>query len=100
MIEVQPTDRGVLLPVHAQPGARRDALRGEHGGALRVSVTAAPQQGKANEAVRKLLCRTLDLRQDDVQLVAGAGGPRKKFVIRGLTAQELLARIERALADA
>jgi len=51
----------VLLHVRVQPKARANAVKGWHGAALRVSVTAAPEDGKANRAVIDLLAETFDL---------------------------------------
>ncbi|MGE3776880.1 MAG: DUF167 domain-containing protein, partial [Pirellulaceae bacterium] len=47
MIQLERHAQGVVLPVRAHPGARREEVRGEHDGALKVSVAAAPEKGKA-----------------------------------------------------
>ena len=44
MIEPGPHAEGSTLSVRARPGARRNAVLGERNGALRVAVTAAPEQ--------------------------------------------------------
>ena len=49
--------RGTILPVRAQPGAKKNAVLGERAGALRVAVSAAPERGKANEAISGTPCR-------------------------------------------
>ena len=67
------------------PGrARRDAiegLRAEADGsvALRVSVRAAPEDGKANAAIAKLLAATWDVPKTRLRLTAGATDRRKMF---------------------
>jgi uncharacterized protein len=53
---------GVILPVRAQTGARRNGIQGEHAGMLKVSVTAAPAKGKANKAIQEVLAEQLNLR--------------------------------------
>ena len=62
MIRFEAHAQGTILPVRAHPGARRNEIRGEHDGALRVSVTAAPEKGKANKAIIELLAEALGLR--------------------------------------
>ncbi len=51
MIDLQPHAEGVILPVRAQPGSRRNELRGEQDGMLKVCVTQSPEKGKANKAL-------------------------------------------------
>jgi hypothetical protein len=53
---------GVVLPVRANPRGRRNELRIAEGGILRVSVTQAPEKGKANKAIIELLSRELGLK--------------------------------------
>lgn len=69
------------LEVHVTPGAKHDRVGGSHDGRLRVSVTAAADKGKANEAVRKVLAKTLGAPKSAVVLQAGATSRRKRFVI-------------------
>ncbi len=93
MIAAEPHAEGVILPVRAQPGARRSGLGGEQGGQLKVSVTQVAEKGKANQAIVRVLCDQLDLRKSQVELLSGEVASRKRFLIRGLRADELLARI-------
>lgn len=59
------------LRLRVAPGARTSALVGRHGGAWKVRVTAAPEQGRANTAVENLLAELLSLPRDAVSVVAG-----------------------------
>jgi uncharacterized protein len=69
----------VLLHVRVQPKARANAVKGWHGEALRVSVTAAPEDGKANRAVIALLAETFDVAPSSINLVRGAASRDKWF---------------------
>jgi uncharacterized protein (TIGR00251 family) len=84
---------GLLLPVRAQPGARKPGVCGEQAGALKVAVSAAPQDGKANKALIELLRKALGLKRSQVELVSGQTSRDKRFVIRGLTANDLHQRL-------
>lgn len=59
------------LKLRVKPGARADAIVGVHGGALKVSVAAAPERGKANGAVVALLAETLGVARSAVRIVSG-----------------------------
>jgi uncharacterized protein YggU (UPF0235/DUF167 family) len=99
VIELSQHTDGVILPVRAQPGARRREIRGVQAGALRVAVTQVAEKGKANRAVAELLCQALELKNSQLALIAGTHSPDKKFLVRGVSAAELTARI-RALVSA
>ena len=98
MIDIEPTTDGVLLPVRAQPGARRNGVVGVHDGQLKVAVTQAPEKGKANGAIKKVLAVSLGLKKSQVELVAGPTSSQKKFCVTGVTTDELRERIA-ALLD-
>ncbi len=67
---------------------------------LKVSVTAAPEKGKANEAIIEVLCEALSVAPRQVELLAGATTRDKQFLVRQITADELAARLSAILAAA
>lgn len=75
------------------PGASRDEIVGEHDGALKIRVTAAPERGKANKAVARLLAERMPGRR--VTVVAGNTARRKQVLIEGVTPEA----VATALAD-
>lgn len=97
MITVQPHGQGSILPVRAQPGARKNALLGEHAGTLRVAVTAAPERGKANAAIVSLLADAVECKSSQIALLSGETARAKRFLVVGLSPEELRARISAAL---
>jgi len=84
---------GSILPVVAQPGARRDAVLGVRAGSLRVAVTAPPDKGKANAAIQTLLAESLRCKPAQVGLVSGATSRQKRFRILGLDPESLRRRL-------
>jgi uncharacterized protein (TIGR00251 family) len=98
MIAITDHEDGCVLPVRAQPGARRPGVQGEQAGALKVAVSAPPQDGRANEALVEALREALGVRRSQVELLAGATGRDKKFLIRGLTRAELERRVAALVA--
>jgi uncharacterized protein len=99
MLDLQSHPEGVLLPVRAQPGARRNEVRGIQDGALKVCVTQAPEKGKANKAIAEVLAKWLGVKKSQVALIAGETASQKKFVIRGVEKGDLARRIELRLNE-
>ncbi|MCC6125061.1 MAG: DUF167 domain-containing protein [Pirellulales bacterium] len=93
MIALESHPDGVVLPVRAQPGSRKNELRGEHEGMLKVCVTQAPEKGKANKAIAEFLAKTLGLKKSQIELLSGETSPRKKFLVRGIEAHDLAAKL-------
>jgi uncharacterized protein (TIGR00251 family) len=93
MIAITEHAEGCVLPVRAQPGARKAGVLGEQGSALKVAVTAPPEGGRANKALTEALRDLLGLKRSQVELLSGATSREKKFLIRGLTAAELQRRV-------
>ena len=87
--------QGVVIRVKARPGARRNAFAGLHDGALRIDVTAAPEKGKANEAIIVLLAKSFDVAKSSIELISSPAIPQKRFLLHGLQ----LAGAERQLAS-
>jgi len=84
---------GATLAVRAQPGAKRNAVLGEQANALKVAVTAPPEDGRANAAITELLREWLGVKRSQVDLIGGKANRNKTFLIRGVSAAELTALI-------
>ena len=93
MIAIVPHAQGCVLSVRAQPNARRNGVLGEHAGALRLGVTAAPEKGRANKALVELLRDLLGVKRSQVELLSGETCHDKRFLVTGLSADELRSRI-------
>jgi uncharacterized protein len=99
VIAVAPHPGGAVLPVLAQPGARRNAILGERAGALRVAVTSPPEKGKANQAIQLLLAEAFACRPSRVSLISGATSRQKRFLVEGIDPAELSDRLAEILPD-
>jgi len=93
VIELTEHAEGVILPVRAQPGARKTGVMGEQAGALKIAVTAPPEDGRANKALVEVLREALNLKRSQVELVSGQTSRDKRFLIRGVTVAELQRRV-------
>ena len=95
MIPVADHAEGCVLPVRAQPGARRAGVQGEQNGAMKVAVTAPPEDGRANQALVEVLREALGLKRSQVELLSGPTSRDKRFLIRGVAR----AALEKRLAE-
>ena len=99
MALLQTSSQGVILSVQAQPKAGKNAIVGIHAGRLKVAVTEAPEQGKANKAIVKLLARSLGLKRSQIELTSGRTSAHKRFIIREIDEAELNRRIAQCLNE-
>jgi hypothetical protein len=83
MVNVEEHRDGVVIPVRVSAGASRDRVLGEHAGALKLSVSAPREKGKANKAVCALVAKTLGVPKSHVSIVAGGTSRDKKVLVRG-----------------
>ena len=73
--------RDIALRVRAKPGARADRIACIRDDSLVVEVRAAPERGRANEAVIRVLADALGFRASLITLKAGHAAPRKMFIL-------------------
>ena len=99
MIALTPRPDGVVLPVRAQPGARKNAVLGERAGALRVAVSAPPEKGKANAAIQAVLAEALGCRASQLALLGGETARDKTFLVTGVAPDELRDKVDRLAAS-
>jgi uncharacterized protein (TIGR00251 family) len=93
MIQIRDHADGCILSVRAQPGARRDAIVGEHAGMLKVAVSAPPDKGRANEAIIDVLAKSLGIKRSQIELVSGATSRQKQFLLRGTKKDAVMAAV-------
>ena len=83
----------VVLRLHVQPGARRDAIIGQHGEALKIHLAARPVNGRANAALLAFLAARAGVAKSALELISGASGRAKRVRVHGATAPQLAARL-------
>jgi uncharacterized protein YggU (UPF0235/DUF167 family) len=90
------TTERTRLRLRVAPGAARAAVVGRHGDGWKIRVAAAPERGRANEAVLALLAATLSLPRTSISLVSGSSSRDKIVELAGIPPEE----IDRRLASA
>jgi uncharacterized protein len=90
MLNIRELDDGFTVEVRVQPKASGNRIAGLHGEALKLCVTAPPEDGKANKAVVALLARALGVKKHDVSIVSGQASRTKSVKITNCDKNELL----------
>jgi uncharacterized protein len=98
MIEVTERDGAITFAVRVAPRASRNAIEGEHDGALKVRLTAPPLDGRANDALRRVLAERLNVPISAVRIVSGEKSRTKRVTVAGVSRVEVAA-IARAAID-
>jgi len=83
LVAVSDGKDGIYIAVHAQPGARKPQLRGLHGDALKIAISEAAQEGKANKAIVAAVAKGLGVTKSDVELTSGQTSRQKRVLVRG-----------------
>jgi len=86
VLRVSETSDGVAFWIHVTPRAKRAAVAGCHGDALRVAVAAPPVDGLANAACVRALAEALGVKRSDVKLDPASKARRKRVQVTGQSA--------------
>ena len=89
----EPWEDGVAFRVKVHAGARRNRLEWTRDQQMRVSVTAAPERGKANRAVLAVLAKVLRVPPSSLVILSGDTDARKRIGVHGLAPEEASARL-------
>lgn len=99
-VEFRNSGMGVEFLVKALPGSRRNEIRGAIGGALKISVTAVAEKGKANAAIVKFLSKELGITKRHIELVSGTVASVKRIRVTGIEMPTLETKIEELIDQA
>ena len=76
------------------PRAKRNAVVGIVGDAVKVCVTAPPEDGRANDALIEVLAAWLGVKRRQIEIVSGATSRNKVVRVTGLTREHLEAKLQ------
>ena len=99
MIHLESHSKGTILPVRAHAGARRNTILGQREGALRVAVSAAPEKGKANQAIVALLSKTFGISKSSIELIGGPTSRHKRFLLAGISLEQARQKLQQMQPD-
>jgi uncharacterized protein (TIGR00251 family) len=93
MVPIQDTPAGATFSIKIHPRARKNAITGVLGDALKLSLTAPPVEGRANDACVEFLANLLNLPRSSVTIASGQNSRKKVIRILGVSADELRERL-------
>lgn len=97
MIPINDTASGATFSVRLHPRAKKNAITGTLGDALKISLTAPPVEGKANHACIEFLADLLKLPRSSITIAAGQASRNKLIRISGVSAADVSARLRRVV---
>ena len=93
MVVIRNSPTGVSFAVKVHPRAKKNAITGQVGDALKVALTAPPVDGKANDACIEFFAKLLNVPRSSVTIAAGQTIRNKVIRVAGLTAQQVRDRL-------
>jgi uncharacterized protein len=93
MISIQESDGGVTFSVKVHPSAKKNAITGELGDALKLSLTSPPVEGRANVACIEFFAKLLKVPRSSVTIASGQTSRSKVIRVVGLSAEEIRKRM-------
>src|SRR5579862_1583856 len=85
---------GVSFAIRVHPRAKKNAITGELGDALKVSLTTPPIDGRANEACIEFFAKLLKVARSSVTIASGESSRQKVIRVVGLSLQEIRERLQ------
>ncbi len=82
-IRIEQSGNDVRIWIKAVPGASCDEIAGVIGDRLKVRISAAPEAGKANKAICKLIAKATKVKANQVSIESGQTNPEKIVRITG-----------------
>lgn len=93
MISLKDSGGGVSFAVKVHPRAKKNAITGELGDALKLSLTTPPVDGRANQACIEFFAKLLKVPQSSVTIASGQSSRNKVIRVVGRTAEQVQARL-------
>jgi uncharacterized protein (TIGR00251 family) len=93
VIAVHDTPNGATFAVKVHPRAKKNAITGELGNSLKVSLTSPPVEGRANKACIEFFAKLLKVSRSSVTIASGQTSHAKVIRVAGLSADGVRKRI-------
>jgi hypothetical protein len=99
MIPLSESAKGITFAVKVHPRARKNAITGVVGDALKLALTAPPVDGKANQAVIEYFADLFEIPRSSVTIASGETSRNKVVRVAGLAKAAVAARLSAHLGE-
>ncbi|HBG77532.1 MAG TPA: YggU family protein [Phycisphaerales bacterium] len=96
-LKISQTPDGIIFQVKVVPAGSKTSVEGIYGDMLKVKLSAAPEKGKANEALLEFLAEMLGVKRKFVKIVSGQTSKVKQIAIKQMSQQEFLDKLKAVL---
>jgi uncharacterized protein (TIGR00251 family) len=96
MIPINDSNQGSTFAVRVHPRAKKNAITGELGDALKLSLTTPPVEGRANDACIEFFAKVLKVPRSSVTIASGQSSRNKVIRVVGLSPEEVRRRLYEA----
>lgn len=93
MIRLQENPSGVSFAVKVHPRAKKNAITGEVGDAIKLSLTTPPIEGRANDACVEFFAKLLKVPRSSVTIASGLTSRNKVIRVAGVTSEYVRDRL-------
>ena len=90
MLDVDETERGIILSIRVIPKSSRNEIRGVSNGSLQIKITAPPEKGMANKECIKFLAKKFGVNFSSLSIIKGEKSREKRIMIEGIDKDHLL----------
>jgi hypothetical protein len=90
---IQEVNGGVVFVAKIVPGSSRTGVCGLLNGMLKIKISAAPEKGKANQALVGFLAKKLSVKKNAVSIISGQTNPVKQVQVLGISTETLLKKL-------
>jgi uncharacterized protein len=98
MVPLKESATGVSFAVKVHPRARKNAITGITGDALKLALTAPPVDGKANQGVIEFFADLFAISRSSVTIASGETSRNKVIRVSGISAEQVRQKLQAALA--
>jgi uncharacterized protein len=93
MAAINTSPNGVTFAVKVHPRAKQNAITGSVGDVLKLTLTAPPVDGKANDACIEFFAKLLKVPRSSVTIAAGLTSRNKVIRVSGVTGEQVRERL-------
>jgi uncharacterized protein len=95
MVTIRETDRGITFAVKVHPRAKKDAITGEIGEAIKLSLMTPPVEGRANDACVEFFAKLLKVPRSSVTIASGLSSRNKVIRVAGVSSEYARDQLQR-----